>query len=163
MTSKLLYNFFATLIVILSIGSIIGCTTVTLPPTSESQDSTPLEACQPSRIQASKIELPEIQGTMSTDGEMWALLFFDKAHAKQDVKIVWRMTGSDKLFSVAARHDDGTVISPIWGPDDHGRSNWDRPGDEWGTGFNFPKPGCWTLTATRGKITGGIRLDILGP
>ena len=37
---------------------------------------------------------------MSTDGEMWALLFFDKAHAKEDLKIVWRITGSGKQFTV---------------------------------------------------------------
>jgi hypothetical protein len=123
-----------------------------------------LVACQPSQIQQSKNDFPEIQGTMRSGGEMWALLFFDKAHAKEDAKIVWRITGSGKQFSVQARHDDGTVIFPIWGPDDHGQgSNWERPGNEWGTGFNFPKPGCWTLTATRGTTTGEIRLDVLAP
>ena len=123
-----------------------------------------LVACQLSQIQQSKNDFPEIQGTMRSDGEMWALLFFDKAHAKEDEKIVWRITGSGKQFSVQARHDDGTVIFPIWGPDDHGQgSNWERPGNEWGTGFNFPQPGCWTLTATRGTTTGEIRLDVLAP
>jgi hypothetical protein len=163
MTPKLFCKFFVTLTVILSIGCIIGCTALTSTPTSELLATATLAACQPSRIQTSKIKFPEIQGTMITDGEMWALLFFDKVHAKEDVKIVWRMTGSDKQFTVVARHEDGTVISPIWGPDNHGGSNWDHPGYEWGTGFNFPKPGCWTLTATRGKIIGEIRLDILPP
>ena len=94
---------------------------------------------------------------------MWALLFFDKAHAKEDLKIVWRITGSGKQFTVQARNEDGTVVSPTWGPEDHGGSTWERPGYEWGTGFNFPKPGCWTLTATRGTTIGEIRLDILAP
>lgn len=163
MTSKLLYKFFATLMVILSIGFMTGCTGLTSAPPSKSLATATLAACQPSRIQTSKIDFPEIQGTMSTDGEMWALLFFDKAHAKEDVKIVWRITGSGKQFIVQGRHEDGTVISPIWGPDDHGSSNWDRPGYEWGTGFNFPKPGCWTLIATRGTTIGEIRLDVLPP
>jgi hypothetical protein len=163
MRSKLLCKFFVALTIILSIGYLIGCTTLTSTPTSELLATTNLATCHPSRIQTSIIKFPEIQGTMSTDGEMWALLFFDKAHAKEDVKIDWRITGSDKQFTVVARHDDGTVISPIWGPDDHGSSNWDRPGYEWGTGFNFPKPGCWVLTATRGKIRGEIVLDILAP
>ena len=120
-----------------------------------------LAACQPSQIQTAKNAFPEIQGAMSSDGEMWALLFFDKAYAKEDLKIVWRITGSGKQFTVQARQENGTLISPTWGPEDHGGSSWERPGYEWGTGFNFPEPGCWTLTATRGTTTGEIRLDVL--
>ncbi len=101
---------------------------------------------------------------MKSDGEMWALLFFDQAQAGKDEKIVWRITGSGRQFSVQARNDDGTMIFPIWGPDDHGQgSNWERPGNEWGTGFNFPEPGCWTLTATRDTTIGEIRLSVLAP
>ncbi len=102
---------------------------------------------------------------MKSDGELWALLFFDQAHAGQDEKIVWRITstGTGKPFDVQARHVDGTIIRPIWGPEFHGGSNWDRPGDEWGTGFNFPEPGCWTLTVTSGATSGEIRLDVLAP
>jgi hypothetical protein len=120
-------------------------------------------ACQPSQALPSKNDFPEIQGTMKSDGEMWALLFFDKAHAKKDEKIVWRITGTGKQFDAQAQHEDGTIIRPIWGPDYHGGSNWERPGDEWGTGFNFPESGCWTLTVTRGATTGEIRLDVSAP
>jgi hypothetical protein len=98
---------------------------------------------------------------MQSDGELWALLFFEKAQTTAEVKIVWRMTGTDELFTVQGRHDDGTVILPSWGPEYHEGSNWDRPGDEWGTGFQFPKSGCWTLTATRGTASGEIRLNVL--
>lgn len=100
---------------------------------------------------------------MKSDGEMWALLFFDEAHAKQDEKIVWRITGTGKQFDAQAQHEDGTLIHPIWGPEYHGGSTWERPGEEWGTGFNFPKPGCWTLTVTRGSTIGEIRLEVLAP
>ena len=120
-------------------------------------------ACQPSQTQPSKNDFPEIQGTMKSDGEMWALLFFDKAYAKKDEKIVWRITGTGKQFDVQAQHEDGTIIRPIWGPDYHGGSSWKRPGDEWGAGFNFPESGCWTLTVTRGTTTGEVRLDVLAP
>ena len=119
--------------------------------------------CQPSLAQPSKNGFPEIQGTMKSEGEMWALLFFDKAYTKKEEKIVWRITGTGKQFDVKAQHEDGTIIHPIWGPEYHGSSNWERPGDEWGTGFNFPEPGCWTLTVTRGATTGEIRLDVLAP
>ena len=86
-----------------------------------------IATCQPSQIQTSKNEFPEIQGTMGSDGEMWALLFFDKLHAKEDLKIVWRITGSGKQFTVQARQDDGTVISPTRGHDlrkKSGRNRW---------------------------------------
>jgi hypothetical protein len=97
---------------------------------------------------------------MRSEGEVWALLFFDKAQAEQELKIVWKITGTDGELTVQARGEDGTVLSPVWGPEAHEGSNWNRPGDEWGTGFNFPEPGCWTLTATRGDITGEISLEV---
>jgi hypothetical protein len=119
--------------------------------------------CQPSKIQSSPDAFPEIQGTMDSEGELWALLFFDKAQAGKDLKIVWRITGEGEQFSIQAKHEDGTTVSPIWGPEYHGDSSWHRPGEEWGTGFNFPKPGCWMLTATRGSTIGHISLDIAAP
>ena len=98
---------------------------------------------------------------MKSDGELWALLFFDNAHAKEDLKIVWKLTGGEGPLSVQAALDDGATAAPIWGPESHGSSNWDRPGEEWGTGFNLPSPGCWTITVTRGESMGEIRLDVL--
>jgi hypothetical protein len=120
-------------------------------------------ACQPSKIHRYPNAFPEIQGKMDSDGELWALLFFDKAQAGKDLKIVWRMTGSGEQFSIQAKHEDGTTVSPIWGPEYHGGSSWHRPGEEWGTGFNFPKAGCWTLTVTRGSTIGHIFLDVATP
>ena len=120
-------------------------------------------ACQPSLAHPSKNGFPEIQGTMKSEGEMWALLFFDKAHAGEDEKIVWRITGTGMHIDVQAQHEDGTVIHPIWGPEYHESSTWDRPGEEWGTGFNFPEPGCWTLTVTSGATIGEIRLEVMAP
>ena len=119
--------------------------------------------CQPSPIQKSENSFPEIQGTMRSEGQLWALLFFDTAHANEDKKIVWRITGSGEEFHAEAQNENGKVILPIWGPDYHGSSTWKRPGQEWGTGFNFPEPGCWTITVTRGETTGEISLDVLGP
>jgi hypothetical protein len=99
---------------------------------------------------------------MKSEGEMWALLFFDTAKAKEDEKIVWRITGTGMQFDVQAKHQDGTVIQPSW-VEYHGSSNWERPGDEWGTGFNFPEPGCWTLTVTHGTTIGEIRIEVAAP
>ena len=97
---------------------------------------------------------------MKSGGEVWALLFFDRAQARQDEKIVWRITGTGGPLQIRAQHEDGTITQPIWGPEYHDSSSWDRPGAEWGTGFNFPEPGCWTLTATLGATVGDIRLQV---
>ena len=116
--------------------------------------------CQPSRIQKSENDFLEIRGNMKSDGELWALLFFETAHTNEDEKIVWRITGEGDEFHAQAQTDDGTILAPIW-TDYHGGSNWQRPGQEWGTGFNFPKPDCWKITITRGETTGEIALDVL--
>jgi hypothetical protein len=97
---------------------------------------------------------------MKSPGEVWALLFFGKAQALTEEKIVWRITGSGQP-DFQAQNDAGMVIHPIWGPDYHDSSTWNRPGEEWGTGFNFPQAGCWTITVTRGATVGEIRLRVL--
>lgn len=155
MAPKLFYKLYQTLIAILIFAMLTGCAAPQPPATATAV------GCRPSQVQASESGFAEIQGEMHADGELWALLFFDKAHAAEELKIVWKMTGSGEKFTVEAKHEDGTVISPIWGPEQHSGSNWHRPGPEWGTGFNFPKPGCWTLTASYGTTIGEIRLDIL--
>jgi hypothetical protein len=152
------------LILILISISLAACV-----PKLNRADNIPLEStptatepvCQPSLIQKSANSFPEIQGTMHSDGEVWALLFFDEAHANEDLKIVWRITGTGLAFTAEAQHEDGTMISPIWGPEHHEGSNWERPGEEWGTGFNFPEPGCWTITVTSGETVGEVSLDVL--
>jgi hypothetical protein len=93
----------------------------------------------------------------ATHAELWALFFADpqSIHIGQEVKIVWRMTGSGS-FQIIARHTKGIRTRPIWGPEEHGGSSWHRPGDEWGTGFKFSTTGCWNLHATRNKAAGDI-------
>lgn len=118
--------------------------------------------CQPSPILKSKNDFLEIQGSMKSDGEMWALLFFETARTNEDQKIVWRITGECDQFHAQAQSEDGILLTPIWA-EYHGGSNWQRPGQEWGTGFNFPEPGCWKITVTRGETTGEIALEVLGP
>jgi hypothetical protein len=131
------------------------------PIPTESTPAITEPGCQPSLIQESQNSFPEIQGTMNSKGEIWALLFFGEAHAKEDLKIVWRITGGGQEVIIQAQNEDGTIIQPIWGPEFHESSNWERPGTEWGTGFNFTEPGCWTITITLGATEGEINLDVL--
>jgi hypothetical protein len=118
--------------------------------------------CTPSKTQLSATGFSEVQLTTKPSGEMWALLFFDKAQAQKDEKFVWKISGSGAL-DIQAQYSDGTRIRPVWGPEYHPSSNWDRPGDEWGTGFNFPKAGCWTLMVTKGATVGEFQLNVLAP
>jgi len=132
------------------------------PTETPARSATPA-VCQPSPLQTSKNQFPEVQGTLlNGEGELWALLFFDKAHAGEQLKIVWRMRGTGGPFTVSASQDNGSPVSPTWGPELHGGSTWERPGDEWGTGFVLPTAGCWRLTASLGSGTRGeIRLEVL--
>jgi hypothetical protein len=84
---------------------------------------------------------------------LWALLFPTRPEtsAGDEIKIVFRITGSGAL-SIDATGPDGTTVGPAWGPEIHSGSNFDHPGDEWGTGWVFPTPGCWVIGAKR---TGG--------
>ncbi|MEV0156936.1 hypothetical protein AB0H57_24845 [Micromonospora sp. NPDC050686] len=98
----------------------------------------------------------ERQGT-GTGATLWAL-FFPRTPVLSpgtEVKVAWRMTGSGD-FAISAAGPDGTVLAPVWGPESHGASSWERPGDEWGTGWTFPTAGCWTITARRGADSAAL-------
>ena len=132
----------------------------TATPTSVPPTSTPV-SCQPSKVLDNGVAFGEIEGEMQSEGELWALLFFKTARAKEDQKIVWRVTGEGAVFNAQAQSEDGTIIQPIW-KQYHESSTWERPGEEWGTGFNFPTSGCWTITVTYGKTIGTISLHVAG-
>jgi hypothetical protein len=96
------------------------------------------------------------------DGDVWALLLSGPtSSAHSATPIVWRVTGSG-AFQVYASGPGNARLLPANGPDPHpGGSNWQRPGNEWGTNFIFPTPGCWQLQATRGTaLTASIWLDV---
>jgi len=117
-----------------------------------------VSTCQPlSPITTSAIGLPEVRGTANGQTSLWALLFSPLV-AHQQVKIVWRMTGDGNL-QVVARGPNGMSVKPDW-ITPHDSSNWNRPGDEWGTGFTLPTPGCWDFHATRGTAFGDIWLIV---
>jgi hypothetical protein len=131
----------------------------TLTPTGVPATSTPV-SCQPSEVLESQVAFGEIQGDMQSDGTLWALLFFKAVYVDAEVKIVWRITGESGEFKAQAQSESGTIIQPVW-EQYHESSTWERPGEEWGTGFNFPEPGCWTITVTYGETVGTITLKVL--
>jgi hypothetical protein len=77
----------------------------------------------------------------------------------EDVKIVWRMTGTGPL-RLALTGPDGAPRGPAWGPEGHESSNYERPGEEWGSGFRFTEPGCWHLRASRDDAVADVWLKV---
>jgi hypothetical protein len=101
--------------------------------------------------------LIEVHGT-ARDAELWGLVFAAvPLPVGKQVKIVWRMTGDGPLQIMVAR-SDGTPARRTFGPEEHGGSNWDRPGQEWGTGFVFPMAGCWDFHLARTSGAGDVWL-----
>jgi hypothetical protein len=119
-----------------------------------------VSVCQITPEQTSSIGLPEMQAD-AAGGEVWALLLSGPTiRANHPTNIVWRATGSG-AFQVVALGADIGKLAPASGPDPHGSSNWRRPGDEWGTTFVFPQPGCWQLLVTRGaSLTATLSLMV---
>ncbi|GAA3672343.1 hypothetical protein GCM10022224_040750 [Nonomuraea antimicrobica] len=103
---------------------------------------------------------PEVRGT-ARDAELWGLLFVGRPPLERgdEVKIVWRMTGEGPL-RIRATLPDGTAAKLVWGPEEHGGSTWRRPGQEWGTGFVFPKGGCWKVELVRTRGSGHVWLPV---
>ena len=137
--------------------------TAVSPTSTITGPTTPgLKSCQPaSPIDNSSVG-PEVRGT-GTNAELWALIESTSGIpplARTEVKIVWRMTGSGD-FSIVASGPHSMKVSPSQGPTEHGGSNWNHPGAEWGTVFTFPVPGCWDLHATRSNASGDIWFKIV--
>lgn len=77
----------------------------------------------------------------------------------EPVKIVWRMTGSGPLH-LSAINPQGRAEPLRWGPELHGSSSYDRPGDEWGAGYIFSSAGCWRLHAQRTHGSADVWLKV---
>ena len=55
----------------------------------------------------------------------------------------------------------GFSARPVWGPEAHGGSNWNKPGQEWGAGYVFTSPGCWDLHADRGSAYADVWIRVV--
>ncbi|HET7571492.1 MAG TPA: hypothetical protein VFJ77_02350 [Gaiellaceae bacterium] len=74
-------------------------------------------------------------------------------------KTVFKLTsGVPHVFYAVA--PDGSRVAPAWGPQPHIGSNWQRPGAEWGAGFDFDQPGCWRIHAGAPPAQGDVWVDV---
>ncbi len=149
-------------------GSMLGVWSMAKTPTPPpSAPATNLGAlgqpgCRPPSPINRTAGFPEVQGT-SDQVQMWGLIMAEgpdnPLRTNEQVKIVWRITGSGALHLVSIG-PDGRAHPLQWGPDPHLSSTYTRPGDEWGAGYRFTQSGCWTLRATRGTATASVWLEI---
>jgi hypothetical protein len=102
---------------------------------------------------------PEVTG-ITRDAQLHGLLFSaGPVQVGDELKVVWRMTGSGPLEATAVA-PDGATVPLAWGPEAHGGSSYDRPGDEWGVGYRFTQPGCWQLHLARDDVRGDVWLEV---
>ena len=123
------------------------------PPSAEGR------ACDQTPIRTSGF--PEVQG-IGRDATIYGLLFTSHpgpVRAGEELKIVWRMTGEGDL-SVSYFAPDGRPGVLTFGPEAHSGSSYQRPGDEWGTGFSFDAAGCWRIHLERSVGSGDVWLAI---
>jgi hypothetical protein len=144
----------------LPIGTTPVSGTVAAPTTTITAMPMAWHGCRPASPAAPWAKgtgLIEVHGSATPGVSLWALVF-DRVPVPvgQQVKIAWRMTGSG-AFTVAGRDARGPARLPD-GPGQHGSSTWDRPGQEWGTVWVFPRSGCWHLRAIRGTASGDVWL-----
>lgn len=112
----------------------------------------------PSPYSLSPKGAPQVQSTAS-GGQLWALPLPPPQTEQTLLKIVLRMTGTGALH-LSAAGPGGQIVPPAGGPFPYMGSDWDHPGDEWGTLWNFPAAGCWDIRARRTDISGDIWLDV---
>jgi hypothetical protein len=136
-------------------------TPVTLT-TRESPTALGQPGCKPPSPISRGAGFPEVEGS-SNQIRLWGLIMADgpdnPLRVNEQVKIVWRITGSGELRLTSIAPDGGTHALQ-WGPDAHLSSTYRRPGEEWGAGYLFTQPGCWDLHAIRGNATADVWLNI---
>ena len=103
----------------------------------------------------------EVQG-MSRNASVWGLAIGSGSvppRVGDELKIVWRVTGSGPLRVTFTGPDDAKTPL-VFGPERHSASSYKRPGAEWGTGFRFTRAGCWHIRLARTNASGDVWLRV---
>jgi hypothetical protein len=144
---------------LLFVASVATACTTTEPPIARddpqlAETSSPLSEGSTAGIPGTEVRAE------SATLEVWALLYEPSPwKAGQEVKVVWRATGAG-AFAVTAFGPEFQRVAPIAGPTEHYGSNWERPGDEWGTFFRLDEPGEWVLQVQRGRDTASLPITV---
>jgi hypothetical protein len=103
-----------------------------------------------------------LKGT-TTGGDFYAQLT-QTVPSNVNEKIVLRISGAGSL-TLAAIGPQGQSVTPTVLDFHTGGSTWSSvvPGDEWGSLWVFPAPGCWDLHAVRSDVVGDIHFQAVAP
>jgi hypothetical protein len=103
----------------------------------------------------------EVRATSAPSTQLWGIAMGQQVPPRADapLKIVWRMTGRGPL-RVRVTGPGGAHARLTFGPEPHLSSTYARPGDEWGTGFRFPQPGCWRIHLARTDTAGDVWMRV---
>ena len=121
---------------------------------------TPVGAAPPSEDCKNAINLVGGQaGRIPTrHGTVWALpLGVMPVSVRNPLKVVWRVTGAGRL-AVRIESPNGKRVPLAAGPTLHASSSFLHPGAEYGTIFDFDRPGCWTIRLVRAKTRATVNL-----
>ena len=123
------------------------------PQPSACVNESPIETIESSAISSNDNQRRKanVLSTSSSNGWAAGLLFLKHTlpiRSGDEVKIVWHVTGQGPL-SLQYFDPSGAKRPLTFGPTEHLESNFDRPGDEWGAGFQFDRKGCWHIRLSR--------------
>jgi hypothetical protein len=117
--------------------------------------------CRPASPIATTSVGPEVRGTSKT-ASLYGLIMTTMSppiRTGEQVKVVWRMTGAGPL-QLSAISPGGKRVALLFGPQLHISSDYDRPGQEWGSGYEFATSGCWHLHAARDDAKADVWLRV---
>lgn len=147
----------------------LGCGLILAACRPASSIPVPTPVCVPSPTALDEASgYPEIEFPAS-EGTLWALLITPEGefHARSQAHILWKMTDGRGDIRLTAIHESGLRIGPSYGPISREyRSKWEHEGQEWGSNFTFPLPGCWRILVSRWLIpedlpvTGEIEIQV---
>lgn len=145
----------------------LGMTLAACQPEPDTPVPTPVCVPSPTTIDETS-GYPEIEFPAS-EGTLWALLEAPggELHAGTPAHILWKMTNGRGDIRLTAIHESGVRTGPSYGPVSREyRSKWEHEGQEWGSEFDFPLPGCWRIVVSRWLIpsdtpvTGEIEIQV---
>jgi hypothetical protein len=99
----------------------------------------------------------EVHGT-GDRSDVWVL--FESAEplrSGQSIRAWWHVAGSHELELVLVGSDREIPVGDAR-PDP--TLPWNRPGDQWLSTVNFPQPGCWRISVTRGDAHGDVWVQV---
>ena len=140
---------------------VAGCTDQAASTESEGPVPGRSDCASPTQILEDGPFAPEIEGSsddgLKLFGQIQASDFLVASDAVK--KVVWRVTGSGEP-TVTLAGPGGVQSELAWGPEYHQGSNYDLPGDEYGSVLVLDRPGCWHIQFRRGSQTAGVWLMV---